>query len=1336
MRIFLERIPGKEKVQGKRVGLFFLLLLLPAMGLAQTVAAQLLSEWRMDESKWSGIQGEVQDIQGRYSGYSRTRKGATYAQPSAAKLCNGGSFTGNSNSYLVLPSINSDFSQGVSAAAWVKAAATGLSGEAIIDLARGNSYDNIYFSRAGTGSALRFGVYNGTSSCGFVDSSTGALDGNFHHFAATLDRLKNVKIYRDGAQIGSGALSCLPQSGITRTSNAVARSRVTANRFTGVIDELKLWSGTLTQTEIQNGYANESAGNGWAGTSRSCTPWATKVAEYRFEESLTWAGTAAEIKDLAGGASSPYHGVAVTPYPVQGDSLPARTGNPGTCDYGNLNGGAFDFNPASGLPSSNGSYASVSFWMRWDGSDGVVPLGWSTYGLMLKNNFFGFTTNNSNDIYGISSVGLSGGWHHIAALFAIGSPTASRLYLDGVQQTLSQKQGTGSAANAKVTGTLRLGGLAGSSLYRMSGSVDDLQVFSGAFDVEQISALYNELRTCPSLMLKYNMNESIWSGADSVLDSSGNGHPGTPSGKAVPRACGGSGVGDFRAGGVVDAGTDTDFSPQTGSREAITVGGWVKAEYASLTANTLAGGNYQAIVSKLSNTSGAAESEWILHVTPSSSYFDMYLNNGNSYANWTRPLWSGDTFGTCQTTTAYVACWHFVAYTFDYLTSTATYYALRPDTGDMANAAAAGVREDSYSWSLAQSLGAPDDGTSGNLRVGVAALGVSEPLTGALKGIFVAEGAYSKAKLRALANATWPGQCGNQTFGPSALYAVDNGADAVNGKIGTKVTGSSFLLDVSALNAGKTAKDTGFTGDVAVDLLANTSAGIASDANNCPLSSASNISVGTATLVSGAKIALSVPAVTESYRDVAVRVRYPATGAATVTACSDHFAIRPNNLSLSFQDFNATQAGTARTLNNLAVPGGVVHKAGQPFRVTASAYKAGASPTISPLYDGTAALSLSSCAAVAPDVCPSAATLGALSIGSLAFAAGQAASSTVSYPEVGAFSAQLIDTGFADIDKDDGTPATCAGRWICSDVVNVGRFVPDHFTVTAGTARLRTDISCTGVPTFNYYDEDFSTSFTLVAQSASPSASTTVNYAGKLDQLKPLLWDRLVFTASGLPASVTLSPGSGSAVGTFDKGVASVTQFHRLASAASPATPAAISIATAPVDADGVSLAISPVVLATPTFKQGRVRMLNAQGAELLDLPVSLRTESWSGTSTGWVIETADSCSTASVSLIDGKKLKGTASFGAAQTCVLNNATACSTLRAGRSFTGAAQAGQFNLWLRAPGYGNSGYLTVTATVPDYFKFNWTGSVSLPSARATFGLRKSSPVTFRREISSH
>jgi MSHA biogenesis protein MshQ len=126
--------------------------------------------------------------------------------------------------------------------------------------------------------------------------------------------------------------------------------------------------------------------------------------------------------------------------------------------------------------------------------------------------------------------------------------------------------------------------------------------------------------------------------------------------------------------------------------------------------------------------------------------------------------------------------------------------------------------------------------------------------------------------------------------------------------------------------------------------------------------------------------------------------------------------------------------------------GTVTHKAGRPFRVSANAVSAAVTPAITTNYTGAPTAALSACAGAA---CT--ATFGTFS--GTTFVSGQLASDVATYDNVGAFQLQLVDSSFASVDASDTTgDCTAAGRYVCSGAVTVGRFVPDHFTLTPSGA--------------------------------------------------------------------------------------------------------------------------------------------------------------------------------------------------------------------------------------------------------------------------------------------
>jgi hypothetical protein len=587
----------------------------------------------------------------------------------------------------------------------------------------------------------------------------------------------------------------------------------------------------------------------------------------------------------------------------------------------------------------------------------------------------------------------------------------------------------------------------------------------------------------------------------------------------------------------------------------------------------------------------------------------------------------------------------------------------------------------------------------------------------------------TQASIAALGACGSGGGAGGGSGAPAAMNAVDVGASATSGKIGTKTAGVSFTLDLYALNSSKSAVDTANASAILVDLLANTATGVSLDANNCPTSFTS-LAVGTFTFASGKVAAAAIGAVSNAWRDVRVRMRYPSTGAASVTACSsDNFAIKPATLAVQASDATASTAGTARILNVASAPGTPVHRAGQPFTLSVTAYNGAATPAVASNYAGTPAVATAT--AISP-----ATSSGSLVAGSFSASAGTATSSTATYSEAGSASVVLQDTTFASVDAGDGTAASCAGYYVCSAATTIGRFVPDHFAISASAPGA----ACNG---FTYFGQDFSTPFVITAQNA--ANATTQNYSGTLARLALTSWSGFVFTASGNPSGSTLSSGATAPTGSWALGVASVGAGQNLSAPATPSPPASVSILAQPVDSDGVTTAAAtPITSSAATLYQGRARMQNAIGPETLDLPVPFRVEYWQSAIAGWQLNSADTCTPATVAIASG-------TLAASSTCVRDSGSPGASgagcagtptianhrfLEGGVSGTDAGGvagfAGNFNLWLKGPGAGNLGFVTLTASVPAWLQYNWSGVAGNPSAIATFGMNRGGPVIYRTE----
>lgn len=403
--------------------------------------------------------------------------------------------------------------------------------------------------------------------------------------------------------------------------------------------------------------------------------------------------------------------------------------------------------------------------------------------------------------------------------------------------------------------------------------------------------------------------------------------------------------------------------------------------------------------------------------------------------------------------------------------------------------------------------------------------------------------------------------CG-ASYPPAAFngYESATSAGATTGMIHTKVAGAPFSVDVVALNASPVTIRSNFTGSVKVEILDASDNGGALDANGCraswvPVPSGASTSVSFVAGDSGRKTVTLSEA--EAFRDLRLRITTPASGTVTTVACSsDDFANRPASLAgLTVSDGDSSTIGTARSLSNGDASGGVVHRAGRPFSVKATAINANGDTTAN--YVGTPSPLLTLCGATACMASGSGWTFagyegayfvlsgthlvrygangvwatqmftGGVScvnavfgdplpgiykhceVGDLAAislvpsAVAGVIDRTGSYDDVGSFAMQLVDGSFANVDATDGS--SDAERLIVSTNLTVGRFVPDHFDVVALAAPvLRTfgSASC-AARSFTYLGQPFGYATPAQARAIARNASggTTGSYSGALWKL-------------------------------------------------------------------------------------------------------------------------------------------------------------------------------------------------------------------------------------------
>ena len=457
-------------------------------------------------------------------------------------------------------------------------------------------------------------------------------------------------------------------------------------------------------------------------------------------------------------------------------------------------------------------------------------------------------------------------------------------------------------------------------------------------------------------------------------------------------------------------------------------------------------------------------------------------------------------------------------------------------------------------------------------------------------------------------------------------------------------------------------------------------------------------------------------------------------GSATLT-------VRP--FALGFTDINA--GGTANP-GGTAASGAGFTAAGRPFAATVGGYlwqaaddadndglpDAGADVTdngLTPSYAWVTAL--------APSLhTPAGGVLGTLSgttsIAAASFSGGRATVSDLSYSEAGSIRISATARSFlntAGVDLTGTSPV-------------IGRFHPDHLALASSTI---TPADASGG--YSYMGQPFTVAYTLEARNA--AGGRTRNYDAGLYTVGVAAISNVAENADDgneLSARLTVA-GAGWSQGRYAVNDTAAT-FARAASPDGPFDQLAIGV-KATGDPDGVQIqgldmnaaatgcgaGCDARTLGTTRVRYGRLAILPAFGSELIDLNVPVRAEYYDGTA--FALHTDDGATTG-VTLALSDPDPGDA-LAPGDTCAWDSASetgiACAgTPPAGRDWREPPSAGDFNLWLKAP--GRTGDLILSATVPAWLRFDWDGDGADedPSARVSFGVfRGDEEMIYRREV---
>ncbi|MBE9141788.1 LamG-like jellyroll fold domain-containing protein [Planktothrix mougeotii] len=156
------------------------------------------------------------------------------------------SFDGKDD-YVSIPTMNVDYSQGLTVEAWVLYHSFQVNSR-VIDFGNGKDNNNIVFENLLTTRKLILVVAH-NSVQQFIESEEVLETGVWIHVAATIDQSGNATLYKNGQVVKTGRVH-LPLN-VNRTTNYIAKSNWGESVFHGCMTELRVWNIARSAAEIQ-----------------------------------------------------------------------------------------------------------------------------------------------------------------------------------------------------------------------------------------------------------------------------------------------------------------------------------------------------------------------------------------------------------------------------------------------------------------------------------------------------------------------------------------------------------------------------------------------------------------------------------------------------------------------------------------------------------------------------------------------------------------------------------------------------------------------------------------------------------------------------------------------------------------------------------------------------------------------------------------------------------------------------------------------------------------------------------------------------------------------------
>ena len=230
--------------------------------LRRPLAIKLVADYHFDECEWTGETEEVKDSSSNNLHGQAIHNADTLH---SGEINRAGYFDGDGDYVKINNNSELQLTQDSSFMLWVKPEDLSLGRQGLIFKDYNNEYELILEP---TGK-ISFYHGDGNWENGIDEPSTmKATQGEWTHIAITRDDINRIlTFYINGVRVGTDNY----YSNITSGSNAlkIGSRWDTTNSFRGMIDEVKLFEGTLKDENITEIYNNEVANRNWDGTDRA-----------------------------------------------------------------------------------------------------------------------------------------------------------------------------------------------------------------------------------------------------------------------------------------------------------------------------------------------------------------------------------------------------------------------------------------------------------------------------------------------------------------------------------------------------------------------------------------------------------------------------------------------------------------------------------------------------------------------------------------------------------------------------------------------------------------------------------------------------------------------------------------------------------------------------------------------------------------------------------------------------------------------------------------------------------------------------------------------------------